>query len=108
MKRSSSLPTSTTRAWSPTGPLRCPRAVNEVPVQAGTRGVSTCSRPIGGASLVGDGCGVISPLTSQGLGGGPVAERGVRVVTSPGALRALTWAANEARLRLVFLQLVHA
>jgi hypothetical protein len=37
-----------------------------------------------------------------------VAESGVGVDTSPGALRALTWAPNEARLRLVSLQLVHS
>jgi hypothetical protein len=83
------------------------RPAGEVPVQAGTR-VSRCAAsPIGGASLVGDGCGVISPLTSQGWRG-PVAERVVRVDTAPGALRALTWAADEARRSLLASrQLVH-
>ena len=37
-----------------------------------------------------------------------MAERGVGVDTSPGALRALIWAADKARLRLVSLQLVHS
>jgi hypothetical protein len=35
-----------------------------------------------------------------------VAERGVGVDTSPGALRALIWAADKARLWLVSLQVV--
>jgi nucleotide-binding universal stress UspA family protein len=39
---------------------------------------------------------------------GPVARIVVGVDASPGALRALTWAADEARLRLASLQVVHA
>ena len=37
-----------------------------------------------------------------------MAESGVGVDTSPGALLALTWAADEARLWLVSLQVVHS
>jgi hypothetical protein len=36
-----------------------------------------------------------------------VVERVVRVDTSPGAVRALTWAAEEARLWLAALLVVH-
>jgi nucleotide-binding universal stress UspA family protein len=39
---------------------------------------------------------------------GPVARIVVGVDASPGALRALAWAADEARLRLASLQVVHA
>jgi nucleotide-binding universal stress UspA family protein len=39
---------------------------------------------------------------------GPVAGIVVGVDASPGALRALAWAADEARLRLASLQVVHA
>ena len=64
-------------------------------------------QPVGGSSPVGGACGVISPLTSQG-GGGPVATNGVvGVDTAPGVLRALTGAAEEARLWPASLQLVH-
>jgi hypothetical protein len=37
-----------------------------------------------------------------------VAKSVVGVDTSPGALRALTWAADEARLWLASLQVVHS
>jgi hypothetical protein len=37
-----------------------------------------------------------------------VAESVVGVDTSPGALRALTWVADEARLWLASLQVVHS
>jgi hypothetical protein len=37
-----------------------------------------------------------------------VAESGVGVDTSSGALRALIWAADKARLSLVSLQVVHS
>ena len=57
-------------------------------------------------SSVSGACGVISFLTSQG-GGGPVAERVVGVDASPRVLRALTEAANGARLWLASLRLVH-
>ena len=57
-------------------------------------------------SSVSGACGVISFLTSQG-GGGPVAERVVRVDASPRVLRALTGAADGARRWLGSLRLVH-
>ena len=64
--------------------------------------------PIGSTSLVGDACGVISSLTSQGLEVETVAEGVVGVDTSPGALGVLTWAADEARRWLASLQVVDA
>ena len=48
------------------------------------------------------------PLDVAGVGGGPVAKIVVGVDASPGALRALAWAADEARMRLASLQVVHA
>ena len=48
------------------------------------------------------------PLVVSGLEVGPVARIVVGVDASPGALRALAWAADEARLRLATLQVVHA
>ena len=48
-------------------------------------------------------CGVISPLSSQGLEVDPVATCVVGVDASPGTLWALTW----ARLWLASLQVVH-
>jgi hypothetical protein len=56
---------------------------------------------------VGGACGVISPLTSQGWEVDRVATSVVGVDTSPRGLRTLTWAADEARLRLASRQLVH-
>jgi hypothetical protein len=69
-----------------------------------TRGVSPCSQSNRRASLVGDGCGVISPLGRR-VGGGRVAESVVGVNASRGALWA--WAAEGARLGLASRQLVH-
>jgi|Tabmets5t2r1_1033131.scaffolds.fasta_scaffold00942_2 hypothetical protein len=57
---------------------------------------------------MGGACGVISPLTSQGLEVDRVAKRVVGVDPSPGALRALSWAADEARRWLASRQLVHS
>jgi nucleotide-binding universal stress UspA family protein len=48
------------------------------------------------------------PLVVSELEVGPVARIVVGVDASPGALRALAWAADEARLRLASLQVVHA
>jgi hypothetical protein len=94
----------TSKGWLRPGRLRSPRAASEARYGLGPGCLGSQSNRRHFASGRRVWCDL--SLDVAGVGGGPVATCVVGVDASPGAVWALTWAADEARLWLASLEVV--